>query len=276
MRRLTFFICVAIWGCGIQGCSQVSSLVGERPASTKVPVVEREQNVDFRFVEEIVASTRQREYRYVRELCRFAPPAGCIADLESSRALRPGCRKDRRVVEADLAALEGSHPNLAALFDQIINPAVDAYSARQVPQEICNRYYHFLTPQGKDSLQVLVLETDGAETMSARYFPEGIIALLGVQDKRIAADPGYRAQVGFLLGHELGHAIALHSLEDQTSAQKAAGFMEHFSATQTDTQIDKLYGQLDAKTAEIVNRVAVDLSPAVLRPEDSVGTKRGG
>lgn len=253
------------------GCSYGPALElggSDEEPRVAVPVVEREQAVDFQLLEDLVASIQERDYRYVKTFRRFAPPAVCIGRLESASEVGEGCRKERNLVETELRGLDRTYPHLAALFDQVLDPAVAVFSQRQVPDEIRSRYYPFLTSGGTDELRVLVLDTGNSGILSARYFPEGIIALLGVQDRKIAADPDYRAQVGFLIAHELGHAIAMHSLEDQTGANQAAGKMASFSNTQADVRIDKAYRQLDPLTAETVDKTSAELSTSLLTEED--------
>jgi len=148
---------------------------------------------------------------------------------------------------------------LKKLMMPLIAEASKIFKARGLSKEIMMAAPKFLQDD-PESVQITLYSFSnklGNKSFNASYTPFNDIY---IQNLDLSTKEG-KARAQFVLAHELGHAVAMHVTEDETSVQEALDGGADIANLALDIATNELYGKLNDTQKKIVDKEAILLAP---------------
>ena len=140
---------------------------------------------------------------------------------------------------------------LQELMKPLLVEASKIFKARGLPEEIVAAAPKFL--QGDiDSLQITLYSRTnkhGKKNFNASYTPFNDIY---IENLDLSTEAG-KNKAQFVLAHELGHAVALHVTEDETSIQEALDGGADLANLALDIAANELYASLNSTQKNVID-----------------------
>lgn len=258
MTRAFQFLCVVTSAAVLAGCQSAT-----QPSS--VPLIARGQDLSIK--PEVYAGLDKacaEELDAVRAFKRLEPPYAAMTAYKAKKTVDPAAVKNRPAESLTPVELSAKYPVFGKAVDTLLDEAGKAFAKRILSPETAAKYA-FLSKGSKGGMKFLLLLDSERKTPTGRYFPLGKMVLLVNPDKIAAgaggqgfADPQYADRLLFVISHELGHAVAMHSEEQATAADEAGDATEAVGGGLSDAAIGTAYSTFgyDFGASSLVNAAA--------------------
>jgi hypothetical protein len=156
-----------------------------------------------------------------------------------------------------ISKYKSSHPNLYGLIEKSLVNASKLHNTKAIPSK---QQKHFSMFNQSDNLQLALVSTK-SKKIGGSYLPYGKICLNNINDSKIKKDSTYKNAVAFIVAHELGHALGMHTTEDETAIEMALEGNVDLLDMGMQIVIEQTYGSLNSYTQKQLDTNAINIMP---------------
>ncbi len=205
-----------------------------------------------------------KEFEAVQLFKRLEPPYAAVSRYKSTKVIDPAAVKKRQIETLTPGELVAKYPAFGKTVNLLLDEAGKAFASRNLAPPISDSY-EFLSKGSQGGMKFVLLHDAERKTPTGRYFPLGRMVLLVNPEKMTPgpdgqgfADQQYADRLFFVISHELGHAVAMHSEEQESDADAAGDAAEGVGSGISDAALGSAYATFgyDFGAASLLNSTA--------------------